>query len=207
MLRNGYLIISVSFIYYSCTEEEEGTGQEREERSYGSLMIERLTGDTEGRIDHVLQVCSSLIQTQSDNTYHQPLHKWEDRRISSLLFTLDLMRLSLYLKRSSSKQICNTQNFLCSSCGLLYFIPLFECVHLYRTKQLHSCFLMGVFLSLIVQDETFRHAYLSAIGSHTYVHFALSTPFFIFSWGLFIAHLHATQSFSLLVTLRSIKHY
>ncbi|KAK9023748.1 hypothetical protein V6N11_003949 [Hibiscus sabdariffa] len=35
----------------------EGTKhvEEREERSYGSLMIERLTGSEEGRIDHVLQ--------------------------------------------------------------------------------------------------------------------------------------------------------
>lgn len=30
--------------------------QGREERSYGSLMMERLTGSEEGRIDHMLQV-------------------------------------------------------------------------------------------------------------------------------------------------------
>ncbi|XP_021288338.1 phospholipase SGR2 [Herrania umbratica] len=39
------------------TDSLEGpeTVEEKEERSYGSLMIERLTGSEEGRIDHVLQ--------------------------------------------------------------------------------------------------------------------------------------------------------
>ncbi|KAH9781604.1 phospholipase SGR2 [Citrus sinensis] len=36
-------------------EEEEEHGQENEERSYGSIMMERLTGSQEGRIDHMLQ--------------------------------------------------------------------------------------------------------------------------------------------------------
>ncbi|KAK8681498.1 hypothetical protein V6N13_053900 [Hibiscus sabdariffa] len=35
--------------------EEEEDVEETEERSYGSLMIERLTGSEDGRIDHVLQ--------------------------------------------------------------------------------------------------------------------------------------------------------
>ncbi|EYU36875.1 hypothetical protein MIMGU_mgv1a018063mg [Erythranthe guttata] len=35
--------------------EESGNTQERTERSYGSVMIERLTGTENGRIDHVLQ--------------------------------------------------------------------------------------------------------------------------------------------------------
>jgi hypothetical protein len=30
--------------------------QEKEERSYGSLMMERLTGSEDGRLDHMLQV-------------------------------------------------------------------------------------------------------------------------------------------------------
>lgn len=29
----------------------------KKERSYGSIMMERLTGSEEGRIDHMLQVC------------------------------------------------------------------------------------------------------------------------------------------------------
>lgn len=41
------------------TEQEDA--EEKEERSYGSLMIERLTGSGEGRIDHVLQVCNSPV--------------------------------------------------------------------------------------------------------------------------------------------------
>ncbi|TQD80484.1 hypothetical protein C1H46_033947 [Malus baccata] len=36
-------------------EEQSETTQEKEERSYGSLMMERVTGSQEGRIDHVLQ--------------------------------------------------------------------------------------------------------------------------------------------------------
>ncbi|XP_030509544.2 phospholipase SGR2 isoform X2 [Cannabis sativa] len=35
--------------------EGEETAEVREERSYGSLMMEKLTGSTEGRIDHMLQ--------------------------------------------------------------------------------------------------------------------------------------------------------
>ncbi|KAI3417449.1 DDHD domain-containing protein [Psidium guajava] len=36
-------------------EEAAEAGQEKQERSYGSLMMEELTGSEEGRIDHVLQ--------------------------------------------------------------------------------------------------------------------------------------------------------
>lgn len=36
-------------------EEAAEDGQEKKERSYGSLMMEQLTGSEEGRIDHVLQ--------------------------------------------------------------------------------------------------------------------------------------------------------
>lgn len=35
--------------------ESGGDSQDKEERSYGSLMMERLAG-SEGRIDHMLQV-------------------------------------------------------------------------------------------------------------------------------------------------------
>jgi len=39
----------------------EGESSEEEETSYGSFMMERLTGSKSGRIDHMLQVwsCSS----------------------------------------------------------------------------------------------------------------------------------------------------
>ncbi|XP_062107910.1 phospholipase SGR2 isoform X2 [Humulus lupulus] len=37
------------------SEEGEETAEVREERSYGSLMMEKLTGSTEGRVDHMLQ--------------------------------------------------------------------------------------------------------------------------------------------------------
>ncbi|GMN30671.1 hypothetical protein TIFTF001_002906 [Ficus carica] len=36
-------------------DDEDETTEEKEEQSYGSLMMERLTGSTEGRIDYVLQ--------------------------------------------------------------------------------------------------------------------------------------------------------
>ncbi|KAF3446704.1 hypothetical protein FNV43_RR11884 [Rhamnella rubrinervis] len=36
-------------------EEGPEAAEEKEERSYGSIMMERLTGSTEGRIDHMLQ--------------------------------------------------------------------------------------------------------------------------------------------------------
>jgi hypothetical protein len=41
------------FVYIAEGGEDS---QEKEERSYGSLMMERLTGSEEGRIDHMLQV-------------------------------------------------------------------------------------------------------------------------------------------------------
>lgn len=42
--------------------EESQEYQEKEERSYGSIMMERLTGSEDGRIDHVLQVRSFAIR-------------------------------------------------------------------------------------------------------------------------------------------------
>lgn len=35
---------------------EDGESANEEGRSYGSIMMERLTGSPDGRIDHVLQV-------------------------------------------------------------------------------------------------------------------------------------------------------
>ncbi|KAJ6952360.1 phospholipase SGR2 [Populus alba x Populus x berolinensis] len=42
------------------SEEEAENVNEKEERTYGSIMMERLTG-SEGRIDHMLQVRSSIF--------------------------------------------------------------------------------------------------------------------------------------------------
>lgn len=44
-----------SFMSKSIAEGAEAV-EEKEERSYGSLIMERLTGSMEGRIDHMLQV-------------------------------------------------------------------------------------------------------------------------------------------------------
>nr|BAJ93819.1 predicted protein [Hordeum vulgare subsp. vulgare] len=41
------------------TEEDDESTKE-EERSYGSMMMERLTGSPDGRVDHVLQVIKLL---------------------------------------------------------------------------------------------------------------------------------------------------
>ncbi|XVF63425.1 hypothetical protein PTKIN_Ptkin09bG0086100 [Pterospermum kingtungense] len=41
--------------------EDRENAEEKEEKSYGSLMIERLTGSEEGRIDNVLQVCNYSV--------------------------------------------------------------------------------------------------------------------------------------------------
>lgn len=50
---------SMSYCLY-LSEESEDT-HENEERSYGSYMLERLTGSEEGRVDHVLQVCTKFL--------------------------------------------------------------------------------------------------------------------------------------------------
>ena len=43
------------------TSDEVENSQEKDERSYGSIMLERLTGSEDGRVDHMLQVCASKI--------------------------------------------------------------------------------------------------------------------------------------------------
>lgn len=45
-------IFGVWFLLAETSEESE-----EKEKSYGSIMLERLTGSQDGRIDHVLQVC------------------------------------------------------------------------------------------------------------------------------------------------------
>ena len=40
---------------------ETSEQSEEIERSYGSIMLERITGSQDGRIDHVLQVCVSTF--------------------------------------------------------------------------------------------------------------------------------------------------
>ncbi|KAL3574143.1 hypothetical protein D5086_024756 [Populus alba] len=51
-VKGKVLTVCQSRIAYS--EEEEENSHEKEERTYGSIMMERLTG-SEGRIDHILQ--------------------------------------------------------------------------------------------------------------------------------------------------------
>ena len=50
---------------YTCVfclcSAETSENPEVVERSYGSLMLEKLTGSEDGRIDHVLQVCFCTI--------------------------------------------------------------------------------------------------------------------------------------------------
>jgi len=40
---------------------EDGETANEKDRSYGSMMMERLTGAPDGRIDHVLQVIKFLL--------------------------------------------------------------------------------------------------------------------------------------------------
>lgn len=48
-------------IFCECLAETLEKTQDKEERSYGSVMMERLTGSRDGRVDHVLQVCISAL--------------------------------------------------------------------------------------------------------------------------------------------------
>jgi len=41
---------------------EDGESANEKERSYGSIMMERLTGSPDGRIDHVLQVINFALR-------------------------------------------------------------------------------------------------------------------------------------------------
>jgi len=50
---NGFLEFLFKFLPI-CIEGE--SSEEEEETSYGSFMMERLTGSKSGRIDHMLQV-------------------------------------------------------------------------------------------------------------------------------------------------------
>lgn len=42
--------------YFGYIADTAETAEEKEERSYGTLMMARVTGSEGGRIDHVLQV-------------------------------------------------------------------------------------------------------------------------------------------------------
>ncbi|KAL0390326.1 UNVERIFIED_CONTAM: Phospholipase SGR2 [Sesamum calycinum] len=53
--KEGLASRSHAFVDQMNTVRESKNTQVREERSYGSLMMERLTGSIDGRIDHVLQ--------------------------------------------------------------------------------------------------------------------------------------------------------
>jgi len=52
---NGFRVFLFKLLPF-CIEGE--SSEEEEETSYGSFMIERLTGSKSGRIDHMLQVRS-----------------------------------------------------------------------------------------------------------------------------------------------------
>ena len=60
--NHSYILLSILLIHekilmFILQSAEEGEdSQEKEGRSYGSRMIQRLTGSEEGRIDHMLQV-------------------------------------------------------------------------------------------------------------------------------------------------------
>lgn len=56
-------IISYDFllIFILCNAEVAEISSDKEQRSYGLLMMERLTGSEEGRVDHVLQVRICII--------------------------------------------------------------------------------------------------------------------------------------------------
>lgn len=92
------------------SSSEQSQSMHEKERSYGSIMMERVTGSKEGRVDHVLQVCvfpktkTNQILTPSPD---HSIHFWE------------------------------------------------------KKLRLISDF------SLLMQDKTFRHPYVSAIGAHT----------------------------------------
>lgn len=49
---------------------EQSQSVHEKERSYGSIMMERVTGSKEGRVDHVLQVC---VSPKTKITEHSPL--------------------------------------------------------------------------------------------------------------------------------------
>nr|GMD86723.1 phospholipase SGR2 isoform X1 [Ipomoea batatas] len=46
--------------------------QVRDDRSYGSIMMEKLTGSEDGRIDHVLQVYMQILRILVDKTFRHP---------------------------------------------------------------------------------------------------------------------------------------
>ena len=49
-----------SSVLINCYYLEDDESTKEEERSYGSMMMERLTGSPDGRVDHVLQVIKLL---------------------------------------------------------------------------------------------------------------------------------------------------
>ena len=69
-VRN-YQKISVNYLFVFCSDLSESSEESEEiERSYGLLMLERLTGSQDGRVDHVLQVCTLTF-----------LHRWQNERV------------------------------------------------------------------------------------------------------------------------------
>jgi hypothetical protein len=84
---------------------EDGESANEEGRSYGSIMMERLTGSPDGRIDHVLQVI----------------------KFRSIMFLIFLLGCSCMLLRSVSKFfILEILNINCIFAGenISAFIPI-----------------------------------------------------------------------------------
>ena len=90
-------------------EEGAETAPEMEERSYGSLMMERVTGSEEGRIDHVLQ----------DKTFEHPYlsaigahtNYWRD--YDTALFILKRLYQGIHderLREESSRRNSKTES-------------------------------------------------------------------------------------------------
>ncbi|XP_068313537.1 phospholipase SGR2-like isoform X4 [Pyrus communis] len=93
----------------SLEAEESETTQEKEARSYGSLMMERVTGSEEGRIDHVLQ----------DKTFQHPYlaaigahtNYWRD--YDTALFILKRLYQGIHderLREESSRRNSKTES-------------------------------------------------------------------------------------------------
>jgi hypothetical protein len=89
MTRKVFIFIYTSFLYFNLQTNkfwrndnlyiyiEEGESANEKDRSYGSMMMERLTGSPDGRIDHVLQVIKFLLYfgvLQHTGNWDTPFH-------------------------------------------------------------------------------------------------------------------------------------
>ncbi|KAJ0024806.1 hypothetical protein Pint_07063 [Pistacia integerrima] len=63
MLLKQAKVLTVCQLKNADALEVAENAEEREERSYGVIMMERLTGSAEGRIDHMLQAFKLIPTT------------------------------------------------------------------------------------------------------------------------------------------------